>query len=341
MRSPSYLPSNFSTKPCVVTDAGLFYISEKRTMATDRAIWQSFAGYADRDATFEIYVDEVLVYSGNAYVAPDEDEVTIRANDIVRDYVSASVPTFAGGTAVSKNIKAPTADLYINDELAESARLIPDWSYDKAHNIYAMADPIDGIADPRSIIPYSFIAESGATKQPKVAVKLADGSVFSPTFASVSAGTVSIEAEDATEVTFDDSATYRIESTCKRYALYYVNAYGGVDLYIPKGMSTKTTSYKRSEYLRSSLAKYQSSNFKTDTVDSWSLNTGLMTEEQSMKMHHLIGSNDVRLFDMETGEWVSVKITDSSLTYKTYANSGRTFPVYTINVESAETRERR
>lgn len=310
-------------------------------MATDKAIWQSFAGYADRDSTFQIYVDEVLVYSGNAYVAPDEDETTIRANDIVRDYVSAVVPTFAGGTAVSKNIQAPTAKLYINDALAESARLIPDWSYDPAHNIYAMADPIDGIADPRSIIPYSFIAESGATKQPKVAVKQADGSVFSPTFASVSAGTVSIEAEDATEVTFDDSATYRIESTCKRYALYYVNAYGGVDLYIPKGMSTKTTSYKRSEYLRSSLAKYQSSNFKTDTVDSWSLNTGLMTEEQSMKMHHLIGSNDVRLLDMETGEWVSVKITDSSLTYKTYANSGRTFPVYTINVESAETRERR
>lgn len=313
-------------------------------MATDKAIWQSFAGYADRDSTFQIYVDEVLVYSGNAYVAPDEDEVTIRANDIVRDYVSAVVTTFAGGTAVSKNIQAPTAKLYINDALAESARLIPDWSYDTAHNIYAMADPIDGIADPRSIIPYSFIAESGATKQPKVDIKFADGSVLSPTFASVSAGTVSVDAtehDDAKEVTFDSLTTYRIESTCKRYALYYVNAYGGVDLYIPKGQCTKATNYDRSEYLRSSSAKYQSKTFKTDAVDSWSLNTGLMTEEQSMKMHHLIGSNDVRLLDMETGEWVSVKITDSSLTYKTYANSGRTFPVYTINVESAETRERR
>lgn len=312
-------------------------------MATDRAIWRTFAGYADRDARFEVYINGSLVYSGDAIVAPDEDEVTVRVNDIVADYVSARVPsTF--GSAVSMNIQAPTAEIYINDELAESARLIPDWSHDPAHDIYAMADPIDGVADPRCDIPYSFVAVVGSTKSPNVSVKLASGTVITPSFASVSAGTVSISPtnyEGAKSVTFDGLTTYRIESTCQRYALYYINAYGGVDLYIPKGVCTQTATYTRSEYLRSQSAKYLRANYKTDTVNAWSLGTGFMTDEQSLKMHHLIGSNDVRLLDMETGETYPVIITDSSLTYKTIRNSDRKFPTYTINLQSAETRERR
>lgn len=138
--------------------------------------------------------------------------------------------------------------------------------------------------------------------------------------------------------------SYKAEQWCGRYIIYYINAYGGLDWLLTEGYEEMTdtmadstithpysnisTEFGKAQYLRTISRKIK-------------LHTGWMTNEESGRMHHLLESARVWLYDMENGSASPVLIADTSMTYKTFENQGRQLVSYDINLEFSQSRMRR
>ena len=140
--------------------------------------------------------------------------------------------------------------------------------------------------------------------------------------------------------------TYKTISACEaRYSLYYINAYGGVDVLPCKGKSSmkkdNITRYNYSRTFRNNTLEFENTNYLSEIKATWELHTGFMVDTQSEKMHHLVESTCVFLYDAMEQTYTPVVMTDKTLEYKTFHNQGRTFYNYTINIEESQSRERR
>lgn len=140
--------------------------------------------------------------------------------------------------------------------------------------------------------------------------------------------------------------TYKTVNACEaRYSLYYINAYGGVDVLPCKGKSSmkkdNITRYNYSRTFRNNTLEFENTNYLSEIKTTWQLHTGYMVDTQSEKMHHLVESTCVFLYDALEQTYTPVVMTDKTLEYKTFHNQGRTFYDYTINIEESQSRERR
>lgn len=140
-------------------------------------------------------------------------------------------------------------------------------------------------------------------------------------------------------------ATYRFVDTCARYALYYVNAYGGWDVLLMDGLDKEQDELTRHEatrvYDNNSIQNRGTVNHVNEIQKSWTLHTGYLTDEQSGRMHHLLNSVQVYLYDMESGTFVPVVLDGTTTEYRTYRNQGRRLVSYEIQARLAQTRMRR
>lgn len=139
---------------------------------------------------------------------------------------------------------------------------------------------------------------------------------------------------------------YKTVLACEaRYSLYYVNSYGGVDVLPFKEKSWKksdtVTRFNYSRSFRNNTLEFENVNYMNEIKASWELHTGWMSDESSQRMHELVESTIVYLYDAEEKTYTPVVMTDKKLEYKTYYNQGKKFYNYTVNVEESQSKERR
>lgn len=139
---------------------------------------------------------------------------------------------------------------------------------------------------------------------------------------------------------------YKTIPACEaRYSLYYVNSYGGVDVLPFKGGGQKKTDnitrFNYSRSFRNNTPEFENVNYMNEIKAVWELQTGWIGDDGSSRMHELVESTIVYLYDAEEKTYTPVVMTDKKLEYKTYRNQGRKFYNYTINVEESQSRERR
>ena len=143
----------------------------------------------------------------------------------------------------------------------------------------------------------------------------------------------------------DTGAMYSFADTCARYALYYVNAYGGWDTLVMDGIDEERDGLTRHEasrvYDNTDMQNRGTVNYVNEIQKSWTLRTGYLTDEQAGRMHHLLNSVQVYLYEMESGSFLPVVLTGTSTEYKTYRNQGRKLVSYEIQVRLAQDRIRR
>lgn len=330
-----------------------------------RPIWlDTYANLgSDAIAPYTIEADGVVIYAGTAYARPGEDEAVVCINKVCADYLSTRFPAVDSPT-FDNTMVCPTFTVKDKDgnEVLE-VQFANDWSYDPMHNVNVASAPIDGVVDVRMPLLWSVYSADSVS----ATLTFADGTTQTLPIGvgSVSEFNASFNLDFVRQVfrttagtlVFDPSAyeglvgvtingdTYKVENTCQRYALYYLNEYGGWDGLLIGSTDTKTDSYTRSEYKRLENTNHPEERGRTTYLNeikrSWRLDTGILTDAQSMRMRHLLGSTSVYLYDLDNATMVPVIIADSSMTYQTVKNNGRSFPKYTINVELATTRIRR
>lgn len=297
-----------------------------------------------------------IIYQGRAYNrgVAGTDAVTIYVNDICAGYLKAELANnifFANGFK-AEDIRRKFS-VYVGTTLIDDFSFYLDYAYD---GVVDRTD--DGIAN-------APIIHRIQANQPFVMTNYKNsGGVL--TFGTSTSGTLSsvghyhfrpTAAQEGTTVTaawkdgsdIIDSIPIAVMSTCHKYALYYLNKFGGWDTLLIEGkaIETETNDYERyaQDYSNDGNATGYFDE-RGDTVlantlrRSWQLNTGWLTDEESRRMPHLLTSTTVFLADLSQSILYAVNITNGECPIKTYKNQ-RSLVSYQIDVERAVTETRR
>lgn len=298
-------------------------------------------------------IPQGILFRGN--VGAGTHDVVI--NDIVAPLLSNPFPrTYPSGGGFVPYTATITAGIEVGN--VPQHTFIPwlDWSYNPTRTIGSVkSEPITGKMDERQPLIYTKATES-LTSLPfyrwneygyRSTLKTLSGSVG---FANVIAEPTQFGyAEYApADTAFGDK---RWKVTCgNRYALYYLNKFGGWDWLLIEGENKPFETYTghdaRLSFLNPSNNPQNAVRWGNEIQRSWRLVTGWLKDEENARMSQLLGSPDVWLMDLEDGATpaerlanaVPVIITDTQWEGRTYKADGLTR--WEINVKDTTIRYR-
>lgn len=309
-----------------------------------------------------------IIFSGRSFVRPEDTYIYVRINDICADYLENVLPTLS--QAEFSELSLPlTFQVFAlrNGSWVEraSVQFLNDWSYDYGYNpaTMGMSFPINGHIDPRMPIVWTGLNVSevnatiyftdGTSSQVIIPVEITDdfnadfNADFSRSVRSAGSGTAVFFASDWDNVdrVVIGRSTFKVVTECAKYALYYVNAYGGWDCFLIEGNTLEADTLKRFTremvYDNRDIQNRGVQNYVNEITKGFTFYSGWLLDDQGERMHHLINSTDVYLYDIAKGQMIPVTIPTTSCEYKTYKNQGNKLVNYTIQVQIAQNRIRR
>lgn len=293
-------------------------------MAAALSIWKDTYFTVPASASpfsYTISVDGNTIFSGKAFVAPDEAEIKIKVNDICKDYLSITLPelpTGTGSTTTDDTLSVRT--FTVNSEGGvplSSYTFTNDWSYDweeySSSGFTYKACPINGRTTNGQFILLSRMSRGGVAK----------------TFASLHIAPL--------------YAPYYTTGYCGDYALYYLNSHGGWDSFLIEGNVRRKDEYNRltiSTPYNNNTLEWGKRAYDNQIRPSWEMTTGYLTDTESeILAKNLLRSNQVYLHDIVRGKIWPVVLTDGTGDFKTFKTNGRKFITYTINAEASQTEQ--
>lgn len=300
---------------------------------------------------FRIYDwdNAISLYDGVAHAKPGEATAKVRINDICADYLVNALPTLTDRAFTALPVKRFGVQLRYPGQTwipLTDVTFYNDWSYDYGATPSDLSCPINGRVDDRMFILFSGLdMASLSASYHKTTGTSSSRSVTLPS--NPASGTGAFKANALTNVDriTIKSRTYYLAGSCFKYALYYVNAYGGWDQFLIEGNDIEAdaiTRYIREvEYDNTLIVNRGKDNYVNEVTKSWTLHSGLLTDDQASRMHHLLNSPLVYLCQISTGNMIPVIIKTDTCEYKTYKNQGNRMFDYTMQVEIAQNRIRR
>ena len=311
---------------------------------------------------FRIMLGTNIIYTGRAFKRPGASSNDIRINDIVADYLnnlsSLSVAEFSALTfplsfVVQKNVSGTWT-------VVSTIQFINDWSYDDSYNpsTMGMSFPIIRRIDARQLIlvtSYSAATVTATIRYQNGTTVTATGSVvpsdltndFNRAIRAAGKGTAVFDLSQYTNVksVTIGNITYEVTTDCAEYALYYLNAYGGWDTLLLEGSTMDRDDLERHmtqvEYDNRNSRNRSVRNYANELTKVFTVNTGILLDDESDRMHHLLNSPDVYLYSLGGGIMLPVTINAQQSEHKTVAsNDGRLFN-YTIELSLSQNRLRR
>ena len=263
---------------------------------------------------YQIKLDGGVIYSGRAVRMPGSDNLRININKVCRNYLESDItPLFEVNGTSTPNLNAcRTFDLTDSaGTVLQQYTFLLDYDYDDTWNggSKELSIPING----------HFI--SGMLK-PRTSVSTGN--------------TVSTNAT---------TGNYPVQVKCSDYVIYYLNARGGWDAFVPEGKCQKKdglTTYTTDRAFDNTTYEFETNRYVTEIKTSYELTTGLLNDVQSERLaKHLIGSNKVYLHNVKDGWIRPVVIDDKAVTYQTYENNGKKLSIYKINVTESQMKIRK
>jgi hypothetical protein len=254
----------------------------------------------------------------------------------------------------------------------EDVTFYNDWSYEYDYDpeVSGLSCPITGHIDARQPILYSVfnkaqvtatIVRKNGTSQSIVIPVTGGGGGLSGDFNSDFSsdfligggdghdgyGTIVIRADSYANLdrVIIGGKTYKVVTECAKYVLYYVNAFGGWDSLLIEGNTLEADSLKRFTrevvYDNRQIQNRGIHNYVNEVTKGFTFHSGWLLDDQGERMHHLINSTFVYLYDIANDEMIPVTIPTTSCEYRTYKNQGNRLVDYIIQVEVAQNRVRR
>lgn len=287
-------------------------------------IWKDTYYTTSADSlNYELRIGGSVIFSGRAYKAPDKEQLKIKLNGIVSNYLFQELPISETDLAIngyeSENYEydmsgkcAVTVALYNTDTNSSLANypFYYDYSYtpEEDEGVVSLSWPINRHYN-RWMFGLSTDADFDASTVYNTVITRSD--------------------ED-----FEESTEY-----CGDYALYYVNRFGGWDTFLIEGKVKESDSFEIAKYKKvgdnTEFLNSETTRFNNSITHTYELNTGWLTDEQSKRLaSQLLPSNLVYLHNLKTNKIIPVTITDSSVDYKEFLNE-RKLISYQINVEES------
>lgn len=336
-----------------------------------KPIWKDyvvdFGTYAYADFEIVETINYSVIYTGRAYRKPDETHLYVKINDICADWLEHTLPTL--GQAVLTPTNLPVEFNVNNLTLGaniDTVEFYGDWSYDPDfdYTTDGFSHPINGHMDSRQWIPYTAIGatqitmvitfKDGTTQSVIVPISIqadfnADYNAdFAISLISAAGGSAFFDLSqwsDVDYITLNGTSTYKVTTDCADYALYYLNAYGGWDTFLIEGNAQIADALQRHtmavEYDNASIQARGVRDYAVELDRTFTLHTGFLYDSESLRMHHLLNSPDVYLWDFAAETMTPVTLKNTATEYKTYKSNGYRMVDYTIEATVAKQMERR
>ena len=339
----------------------------------------------DNNSSTAFTGDEQTIFEGLAIRRPGE-ALDVAVNDVVADYFNTSIDAYnidmlsndwlANGGRLNIAVRVDTSEDRDTWTTGTPFALVPDWSYvpRTIPDPGWQSAPIRATFEPGFYLIGTIYGAEGAQLEAKILEGGLHGSFnrsFSSAFSRALTHTVTIgtalneanvdafalltgEDVEPGDVVYlksdsgDKGPEYVVLPSCSRYALYYRNAFGGIDFMLVKGPVTRTEGYVRNtagrhidKALRGLAYQRGVVSYRNDVTVRWTLPLGTLTDDEASRVWHLSGSTEVWLYDRVADYWTPVRITDAENIDKTFRNQGRKRVEYTITAETAQERLRR
>lgn len=304
------------------------------------------------------------IYSGKAIRKPGETNCKVIINDICADYLQQTMLLEEFGHDYFYEAESVKNFIVCVANVVKGAvKFHLDYSFDYELAALAgehlMVAPLDGLVDYRMPLIYTagegeieshiYNNEKSFNKDFNRDFKIKDDIISNFTAPTpqnmVFWSGASMKGKVVEIIGSRGTTFYTYVETCAKYALYYVNEFGGWDFLIMQGGAKKTDGYKRlttkKRYNNSVSEGRGYQHYANEITQTYELKTGLLTDAQAGLMHHLTGSNLVYMFDIDHQIMYPVLLLDNSFEYKTYRNQGCKMIQYTINVQIAQDITRR
>lgn len=309
-----------------------------------------------------------IIYSGRAYRRPGETNIHIKVNDICADYLHNTLPAMT--QAEFSELEFPL-EFYVQREYQGSWTTVKvvefnnDWSYDDSYRLetMGMSFPITARIDKRqwiiftaykvSDITATLTMRDGTTVQVIVPVEISPdfnfdyNADFARSLRAAGSGTAFFDLAPFGDVVsvIINGKTWDVVTDCKEWVLYYVNAFGGWDSLLIEGLTKEqdnlTRHTRQVEYSNDTTQNRGKKNFVNEIEKVFTMNTSWLSDEQSARMHHLLNSTDVYLYNINTNELLPVILNNTTTEYKTYKSNGARLVNYQIEATIAQDRIRR
>lgn len=260
-----------------------------------------------------------IIFSGKAWAAPSYSKKIFSTNitKICEDYLSNDDFPFASvlsGTTYThsdamKTFKVVNED---NETIIDTVTFVYDWSYDGSvrygTGVTQMSRPINN--------------------------KGKEGMYFFQT---------TCDGENVkTFVSLEPVGNYKLVNDCNsKWALYYLNRYGGWDSYLIEGYVSRKDAFTRRNIVKdynNNFVEFGTKPYMTQIAPNYEIHTGWMNDRESEEFAaNVFPSTRVFLHNLKDNSIVPVVITDADVLYKNHKNSGRRLLNYTINATSAQT----
>lgn len=270
---------------------------------------------ANSSVTYDITdSSNAVLYSGKAYLKPDDTSIYININRIAENYVNNDLPDNWLSIAASATPVYTSTDavkvfkLWVDDTLVESYTFTADWSY-------------------------------------KDWTSAMTGTISTPINSKYVNGMYELTSNlTLTSITTTFSKVVTSTAPTKGcYALYYKQRNGAWSQFLFEGRSKKTDSYEK--YFTDRTFDNNSIEFETNVYHSeittiWELTSGWLSDEESDNFtFNLLSSNRAYLHSLYDNTIVPVILTDEDGVYKTYDNNNRKLVSYTITVQASQKKQ--
>ena len=290
--------------------------------STDRPIWKNTI-YSETTSSdyVEYHIDSTsgtVLYAGKVYKYPNSTSVEFNVNDIISNYLeNMPFPSRDGNT--SYNTWKQSFNLVTSTGRSTSYTFYNDWSYEDS---LQQINPVSLIVDPNQLFvcsgtnTYFMIGNQQYTVNGTYRLDLSN--------LTIPCGT-EIKVYNNSSLIW----TYTVDDLHKDFVIYWANKYGGWDFLPIKGNSVRTDNIESNKYSRIDNYTLYDTKYLNVIKPSWKLYSGWLKGN----LADLMGSVDVRLYDLKTKELYKVNITDTQTDYRTYKNSGNRLVSYEINCE--------
>lgn len=309
---------------------------------------------------YTIRVNNQTIYEGVITPFSPDNRLTIDIGEICRSYLETFYENIINNTILtalpvvdnkgSLHTFTVVSDSNVTTPAGETYRVVYDYNTDYEEQLadarYLNA-PIDTIVDPRQKL-FASGHNPGVSQQYRTlvngvqsqqATSSASSIIMFPYTGITAAAGSTIEMI----MTGIGSTIYNVVPECRnRYALYYVNKFGGLDSLLLSGRYRENWSPQRVDVRlyndRSNRLDWEQKRIHSEQDHQWELNTGLLSDEGAANIDHLIYSPKIFMHDLTKDTITSCLITDAG-----YSAKQRPYerPQYTINVKESQKQLRR
>ena len=287
-------------------------------------IWQDYYvefNTNDSPVNYSINLNGEAVFYGKAWAAPSYDTDTFKTNinKICEDYLTndffafASVPMSGKTFQHTDAVKTFTIKNEDNGRTIAEVTFVYDWSFDNQ-------------------VTYS----TGSTTQMSHPINRRgkEGMYYFQTTFNGSAVNTFVSLEPI-------NGYAEIGDCNSKWALYYLNRYGGWDSYLIEGYVSRKDNFVKKNVVKgynNNTIEFGNKPYMTQVTPSYEIHTGwLNNTESEILAANVFQSTRVYLHNLETHDIIPVVISDADVLYKNHKNTGRRLLNYTINCTAAQT----